>query len=120
MRIFKKHLKDLTYIEGLQVDWLLFYLTGEILEHVRGAGSQQLSVLDLGCGKGGDLLKWRRGGISHLVCAGHQLSLINITYSSDQMLSGALTSVCFSASSTPSPSPDQTKPFPPCLGGLGG
>uniref|UniRef100_A0A3Q3JBN4 mRNA (guanine-N(7))-methyltransferase n=1 Tax=Monopterus albus TaxID=43700 RepID=A0A3Q3JBN4_MONAL len=32
-------------------------------------GSPQISVLDLGCGKGGDLLKWRRGGISHLVCA---------------------------------------------------
>jgi mRNA (guanine-N7-)-methyltransferase len=26
-------------------------------------------VLDLCCGKGGDLLKWKEGGISHLVCA---------------------------------------------------
>uniref|UniRef100_A0AAQ4QX17 mRNA (guanine-N(7))-methyltransferase n=1 Tax=Gasterosteus aculeatus aculeatus TaxID=481459 RepID=A0AAQ4QX17_GASAC len=43
---------------------------GEILEQVRGAGPpQQVSVLDLGCGKGGDLQKWRRGGINHLVCA---------------------------------------------------
>lgn len=47
-----------------------FCLTGEILEQVRAAGSRQVSVLDLGCGKGGDLLKWKRGGISHLVCAG--------------------------------------------------
>ncbi|XP_026205599.1 mRNA cap guanine-N7 methyltransferase [Anabas testudineus] len=50
-------------------NWLKSVLIGEILEQVRGAGSRQISVLDLGCGKGGDLLKWRRGGISHLVCA---------------------------------------------------
>ncbi|XP_074543807.1 mRNA cap guanine-N(7) methyltransferase [Halichoeres trimaculatus] len=50
-------------------NWLKSVLIGEILERVRKAGSQQVSVLDLGCGKGGDLLKWRRGGINHLVCA---------------------------------------------------
>lgn len=50
-------------------NWLKSVLIGEILEQVRGAGHQQVSVLDLGCGKGGDLLKWRRGGINHLVCA---------------------------------------------------
>ncbi|KAM9738130.1 mRNA cap guanine-N(7) methyltransferase isoform 2-T2 [Menidia menidia] len=50
-------------------NWLKSVLIGEILEQVREAGHRQVSVLDLGCGKGGDLLKWRRGGISHLVCA---------------------------------------------------
>ncbi|XP_026155810.1 mRNA cap guanine-N(7) methyltransferase isoform X2 [Mastacembelus armatus] len=50
-------------------NWLKSVLIGEILEQVRGEGPQQVSVLDLGCGKGGDLLKWRRGGINHLVCA---------------------------------------------------
>ncbi|KAM9838760.1 mRNA cap guanine-N(7) methyltransferase isoform 1-T3 [Aulostomus maculatus] len=50
-------------------NWLKSVLIGEILEKVRGAGHRQVSVLDLGCGKGGDLLKWRRGAISHLVCA---------------------------------------------------
>ncbi|XP_078031720.1 mRNA cap guanine-N(7) methyltransferase [Epinephelus lanceolatus] len=50
-------------------NWLKSVLIGEILEQVRAASSQQVSVLDLGCGKGGDLLKWRRGGIDHLVCA---------------------------------------------------
>ena len=28
-----------------------------------------IKVLDMCCGKGGDLLKWRRGNITHLVCA---------------------------------------------------
>ncbi|XP_069005983.1 mRNA cap guanine-N7 methyltransferase [Embiotoca jacksoni] len=50
-------------------NWLKSVMIGEILETVRGAGPQPVSVLDLGCGKGGDLLKWRRGGINHLVCA---------------------------------------------------
>ncbi|XP_068423117.1 mRNA cap guanine-N7 methyltransferase [Clinocottus analis] len=50
-------------------NWLKSVLIGEVLDRVRGAGPQQISVLDLGCGKGGDLLKWRRGGINHLVCA---------------------------------------------------
>ncbi|XP_041823256.1 mRNA cap guanine-N7 methyltransferase [Melanotaenia boesemani] len=50
-------------------NWLKSVLIGEILEQIRDSGHKQVSVLDLGCGKGGDLLKWRRGGISHLVCA---------------------------------------------------
>uniref|UniRef100_UPI0037E8F01B mRNA cap guanine-N7 methyltransferase-like n=2 Tax=Semicossyphus pulcher TaxID=241346 RepID=UPI0037E8F01B len=50
-------------------NWLKSVVIGEILEQVRAAGPQHVSVLDLGCGKGGDLLKWRRGGINHLVCA---------------------------------------------------
>lgn len=50
-------------------NWLKSVLIGEILEKVRNLGHRQVSVLDLGCGKGGDLLKWRRGGINHLVCA---------------------------------------------------
>ncbi|XP_029977039.1 mRNA cap guanine-N(7) methyltransferase [Salarias fasciatus] len=50
-------------------NWLKSVLIGEILEQVRGAEPGPVSVLDLGCGKGGDLLKWRKGGIDHLVCA---------------------------------------------------
>ncbi|XP_061674154.1 mRNA cap guanine-N7 methyltransferase [Syngnathoides biaculeatus] len=50
-------------------NWMKSVLIGETLEKVRDAGHQHISVLDLGCGKGGDLLKWRKGGIGHLVCA---------------------------------------------------
>lgn len=28
-----------------------------------------VKVLDMCCGKGGDLLKWKKAGISHLICA---------------------------------------------------
>ena len=30
--------------------------------------SNSITVLDMCCGKGGDLLKWRMGEIGHLVC----------------------------------------------------
>lgn len=34
------------------------------------ASAKDIAVLDLCCGKGGDLLKWQRGRIKKLVCAG--------------------------------------------------
>ena len=34
--------------------------------------TQGATVLDLCCGKGGDMLKWKEGGISYLICAGEQ------------------------------------------------
>lgn len=43
--------------------------SGEILDKVR-QHQREVCVLDLGCGKGGDLLKWRKGHITKLVCAG--------------------------------------------------
>ena len=32
--------------------------------------SNGATVLDLCCGKGGDMLKWKEGGIHYLICAG--------------------------------------------------
>ncbi|XP_060713190.1 mRNA cap guanine-N7 methyltransferase [Tachysurus vachellii] len=49
-------------------NWLKSVLIGEILDTVR-RNRREVCVLDLGCGKGGDLLKWRKGRISRLVCA---------------------------------------------------
>ncbi|XP_061760455.1 mRNA cap guanine-N7 methyltransferase [Nerophis ophidion] len=50
-------------------NWVKSVSIGETLEKVRGEDHRRrVSVLDLGCGKGGDLLKWRKGGIDHLVC----------------------------------------------------
>ncbi|XP_017310422.1 mRNA cap guanine-N7 methyltransferase [Ictalurus punctatus] len=49
-------------------NWLKSVLIGEILDMVR-RDRRDMCVLDLGCGKGGDLLKWRKGRISRLVCA---------------------------------------------------
>ncbi|XP_060133901.1 mRNA cap guanine-N7 methyltransferase [Zootoca vivipara] len=48
-------------------NWIKSVLIGEFLERVRQR-KQNIAVLDLGCGKGGDLLKWRKGRISRLVC----------------------------------------------------
>ncbi|NWR62667.1 MCES methyltransferase, partial [Bucorvus abyssinicus] len=41
--------------------------SGEFIDRVRQKKSD-ITVLDLGCGKGGDLLKWKKGRIKKLVC----------------------------------------------------
>uniref|UniRef100_A0A8C6R5T0 mRNA cap guanine-N(7) methyltransferase n=1 Tax=Nannospalax galili TaxID=1026970 RepID=A0A8C6R5T0_NANGA len=50
-------------------NWIKSILIGEFLEKIRQRKNRDITVLDLGCGKGGDLLKWRKGRISRLVCA---------------------------------------------------
>ncbi|XP_030042493.1 mRNA cap guanine-N(7) methyltransferase [Microcaecilia unicolor] len=49
-------------------NWMKSVLIVEFLERVREKKKGDITVLDLGCGKGGDLLKWRKGKISKLVC----------------------------------------------------
>lgn len=48
-------------------NWMKSLLIGEFIEKVRRR-KRDITVLDLGCGKGGDLLKWKKGKISKLVC----------------------------------------------------
>lgn len=51
-------------------NWMKSVLIGEFLEKVRQRKKRNITVLDLGCGKGGDLLKWKKGRIDKLVCTG--------------------------------------------------
>ncbi len=44
-------------------------------EKARSGGDRSIRVLDMCCGKGGDLLKWKKGEIDHLICAGGLLLL---------------------------------------------
>ncbi|XP_008579324.1 PREDICTED: mRNA cap guanine-N7 methyltransferase isoform X1 [Galeopterus variegatus] len=49
-------------------NWMKSVLIGEFLDKVRQKKKHGITVLDLGCGKGGDLLKWKKGRINKLVC----------------------------------------------------
>ena len=51
---------------------LLFLIVDDIMGRIHSELSDKtdITVLDLGGGKGGDLLKWRRGNIRRLVLAG--------------------------------------------------
>ncbi|KAM9308328.1 mRNA cap guanine-N(7) methyltransferase [Gastrophryne carolinensis] len=49
-------------------NWMKSALIGEFLDRVRMKKNKGISVLDLGCGKGGDLLKWKKGRIDKIVC----------------------------------------------------
>lgn len=52
-------------------NWIKSMMINEYLSKIKQGKSHgaPLRVLDMCCGKGGDLLKWRRGNITHLVCA---------------------------------------------------
>jgi len=50
-------------------NWVKSMQIGEYLKRVRAKGVSNVRVLDLGCGKGGDLLKWMRGNVTHVACA---------------------------------------------------
>ncbi|OWF56493.1 mRNA cap guanine-N7 methyltransferase-like [Mizuhopecten yessoensis] len=52
-------------------NWMKSVLIGETIQTVCRQSQERvdLSVLDICCGKGGDLLKWKKGQISKIVCA---------------------------------------------------
>ncbi|XP_071648961.1 mRNA cap guanine-N(7) methyltransferase [Temnothorax longispinosus] len=52
-------------------NWIKSMLINEYVVKVRQGKSfgASLRVMDMCCGKGGDLLKWKKANISHLICA---------------------------------------------------
>lgn len=87
IHVFFEHL-------ALEVEVIFFsLLSGETLNKVREdhPSNVRISVLDLCAGKGGDLLKWRKGRISKIVCAGNARQIENNIYSfkdNKKMVSG--------------------------------
>lgn len=51
-------------------NWIKSVLINEFLTKVKSSQKlgEPLRVLDMCCGKGGDLLKWEKAGITHLIC----------------------------------------------------
>lgn len=51
-------------------NWIKSVLINEYLTKVKASSKlgDPLRVLDMCCGKGGDLLKWEKAGITHLIC----------------------------------------------------
>lgn len=51
-------------------NWVKGMLITEFVRNIRDQNPRdhRLQVLDLCCGKGGDLLKWQKANISHLIC----------------------------------------------------
>ncbi|XP_031552460.1 mRNA cap guanine-N7 methyltransferase-like [Actinia tenebrosa] len=50
-------------------NWIKSVMINEFLQKIKKYNYRNIHVLDLCCGKGGDLLKWQRGRIRKLVCA---------------------------------------------------
>ncbi|KAI6220138.1 MRNA cap guanine-N7 methyltransferase [Aphelenchoides fujianensis] len=48
-------------------NWVKSMVIGDFLERLKQEGCPSARVLDLCCGKGGDLLKWKIGGIKEIV-----------------------------------------------------
>lgn len=51
-------------------NWIKSMLIGDTLERLRNEGCPSAVVLDLCCGKGGDLLKWKIGDIKEILMTG--------------------------------------------------
>ncbi|XP_045472288.1 mRNA cap guanine-N7 methyltransferase isoform X1 [Harmonia axyridis] len=51
-------------------NWIKSMLINEYLTNIKASKKYNAPIraLDMGCGKGGDLLKWKKGNISHLIC----------------------------------------------------
>lgn len=51
-------------------NWIKSTIIREFTQKIKARQfDPKINVLDIGCGKGGDLIKWHKGEINHLVCA---------------------------------------------------
>jgi len=52
-------------------NWIKSTLLSVFLKRVKASKKEgeDINVLDMGCGKGGDLFKWRDGGVTHAIFA---------------------------------------------------
>uniref|UniRef100_A0A915HPT7 mRNA cap guanine-N(7) methyltransferase n=1 Tax=Romanomermis culicivorax TaxID=13658 RepID=A0A915HPT7_ROMCU len=57
------------WIKSISIDDALTKIKDSSRNGRHRSEQEKISVLDMCCGKGGDLLKWKIGNISHLVCA---------------------------------------------------
>jgi hypothetical protein len=58
------------YPKSLDNLLILFSPIGDLIERLNQEGCRKARVLDLACGKGGDLRKWRIGNIGEIVMTG--------------------------------------------------
>ena len=45
-------------------------VSGETIDRLKEKGRDNITVLDLCSGKGGDILKWKKGNVSHVTFTG--------------------------------------------------
>lgn len=50
-------------------NWVKSMLIGDVIKKVRKERPEKINVLDIGSGKGGDLLKWKKAQIDYIICA---------------------------------------------------
>ncbi|CAH2007018.1 unnamed protein product [Acanthoscelides obtectus] len=69
--IIERSKSRIVYLRNFH-NWIKSMLINEYLAKVKENKKQHnapVRVHDMCCGKGGDLLKWRKGGITHLICS---------------------------------------------------
>lgn len=67
--LYERSKSNIFYMRNFN-NWIKSMLINEYLTKIKDNAPHgaPLKVLDMCCGKGGDLLKWEKGGITHLIC----------------------------------------------------
>ncbi|MCL4130929.1 UNVERIFIED_CONTAM: hypothetical protein GTU68_056874, partial [Idotea baltica] len=67
--LLERNLSRIVYMRNFN-NWMKSILLMKYLEQIREQSTDEhrIIAMDMGCGKGGDLLKWQKGNIRHLIC----------------------------------------------------